>query len=685
MDVLIAHFDSGGPSRLLRMLETGIAHQVLADAQISVESVLVPPWASADALVTAFQRHAPRIVIVVFDEFAGPGLFQRAARLKAAFPDIPTCAAGVGATLMPEQVMNAGRFDCMVVGEPEIALLEVSAALLDRRDLGQIRNLWHRTPAGLVRNPLRPVHDNLDTLPYANRSLFGQDAPAAPGAGLRLPVVASRGCPYECPFCYSPVLKRIYEGKGVYYRTRTPQNIAGEINGLLRAHPGASLVFVDEMFPVDKAWLRALGQRLGKAVVFEATIVCDKIDEEVLDLLAAAGCQRIVLGLESGSAAVRRRVAARNLALERVRLVASEAQRRGMQVVVWNMLGLPMDDEASLQETWTVDKALSPNGIRHAVYQPIPGTVLYQYCLDNGMFRSPSDTAIATFDESPLVIPGLSPAALVSAVQRVHFVNAMELLRGLPPSDAQIDLLAELPRARLRLPGPRALDVGLVRRGNMDFAHLVVGVGTECRWPVQLKPGLLLRFALAVPAETLQTLAGGAAANLEILWRGAGGEETVFYQSLTAGQKSLAIKWRDCLAALPDISDAGELVLRVSAPEITGAPMTVLVGAPVIVEESASGETSGSHKRAELEAALAERDREIARLQDELREAREREMETRCERDEKARRIGELHAQILDLQRLLDKQQPIVEEMERLRAAKAAGLSGRLKGMFKKD
>ncbi|MCX7717072.1 MAG: B12-binding domain-containing radical SAM protein [Candidatus Sumerlaeaceae bacterium] len=685
MDVLIAHFDSGGPSRLLRMLETGIAHQMLADAQVSVGSVLVPPGAGLDVLLNLFRHHTPRVLVVIFDEFAGPMFLERVARLKSVFPDIPACAAGVGATLMPDRVMNLGRFDCMVVGEPEVALLEVSTALLDHREIRQIRNLWYRTPEGIGRNPLRPVHDNLDTLPYANRSLFEQDPAPAPGAPVRLPVVATRGCPYDCLFCYSPVLKKAYEGKGVYYRMRSAQNLTGEINGLLRQHPEAMLVFVDEMFPVDKSWLRAFRQRFGGAAGFEATIACDKTDEEVLDLMAGAGCRRIVLGLESGSDAVRRRIATRNLSLDRLRLVAAEARKRGMQVVVSNMVGLPVEDEAALHETWAVDKALEPDEIRCTVYQPIPGTSLHLHCTSSGMLTPGTERAITTFDSPSLSVPGLPQSAIVSALQRVHFLNAMEVLRGLPQAEAHVDLLAQLPRARMRLPQPLALSVGRARRGSVEFAFLAVGAGVECRWPIQLRPGLMLRFALAVPAATLRALTADAVANLELLWRGATGEETVFYQSVTAGQKSLAGKWRDCLAALPDTSDTGELVLRVSAPSDCAAQVLVLVGAPLIVEESAAGEASGVHKRAELEAALIEREREIERLRQELSAAREREMEARSERDEKARRVGELHNQILALQQTLEEQRPLVEEMQRLQAEKAAGLSGRLRAIFKKE
>jgi B12-binding domain/radical SAM domain protein of rhizo-twelve system len=108
--------------------------------------------------------------------------------------------------------------------------------------------------------------------------------PLGPGAEVE----ASRGCPYHCTFC----AKDNFRDK---YRRRPVPVVLEEINGLLKQ--GVEYIyFIDEIFLPNRELLEGLASR--KAKIGVQTRI-DLWSEEMIDLLAQAGCVSIEAGVES--------------------------------------------------------------------------------------------------------------------------------------------------------------------------------------------------------------------------------------------------------------------------------------------------------------------------------------------------------------------------------------------------
>jgi len=114
----------------------------------------------------------------------------------------------------------------------------------------------------------------------------------------RFTVQTSRGCPWRCDFCASTVML------GRPYRKRPVGDVIRDIEAVLALRPGAFIEFADDNTFVDKAWGKELCRRLAPLGIkwFTETDVSVADDPELLELMRAAGCRQLLIGIESPEA-----------------------------------------------------------------------------------------------------------------------------------------------------------------------------------------------------------------------------------------------------------------------------------------------------------------------------------------------------------------------------------------------
>jgi hypothetical protein len=689
VDVLLIYCDSGAPSRYLRCLEAGCYHQLLADSQLKVASVLLNADRPADSVVRGFREHAARLVCFDIDEFNVVPSLEFAAQLKSVFPDTPVCVFGVQTVLDPDAIVASKAVDYMIIGEGEVALYELVSHIVQHKDVSAIKNLWWRNKGALERNPLRPLQDNLDHLPFPDRSLLDQQPVVGPAGNEVLYVAASRGCPYECLFCYSPVLKRAYEGKGSYYRLRSPQQVVSEVHSEFHRRDFCRAVFVDEMFPCDKNWLRQFAQRMGggRSIPFEVTVAAEKCDDEVLGILKTAGCSRIVLGIETGAEGLRRRIARRNLSSSGLLALVGKCRAMGIEVVATNLVGLPLETEELTQETYTFNQALSPDEIRCTVYQPIAGSPLSEYT--HGKSRHPGQgaagAALPDFTHLGAPVADLSPEVVRSHLYRFHFLNILQRIRALPTVECYYDFLRSLPNAKFRLRHVEAVDLGIAVRDGSPFGYMLTETSSDCRFAVQLHENSTLRFSILVPEASLSRirLTPDRHYAAEVVWISGESEATVFYKALSASDGASSPRWQDCVVAIDPARLSGQVLFRVTSDPPSDSRVFVLWGMPVLLdaEQMFHGRDAGGGLAGEHSSKISDLELRLRDMSQMIEASRIAEQELRVERDEKVRRLAEIQIRMLDMEKEIEQLQAA---NDRLRAERDAGLAGRIKGIFKK-
>jgi radical SAM superfamily enzyme YgiQ (UPF0313 family) len=270
---------------------------------------------------------------------------------------LPVLWGGMHVTMAPEECLP--HADLLAVGEAEDTIVEVAAGL-GNGDLAGIPGVWRRR--GDVRNPLRPLRQDLDALPFRDFHSHGDKywirgdraRQGDPLAGERVyGTLASRGCLYDCAFCDVNALRRIYNGLGPFYRRRSVGNVLAELDYARRVFPRLRRVrFDDELFPPDKPWLTEFAGAYSSRVGLPFDILSDPrcLDEAAIDLLAEAGMDKVFVGLQAAAAA-NRRLYGRPASDERAIELARHLRRRNVRAVFQIIVDDPestVDDKRQL-------------------------------------------------------------------------------------------------------------------------------------------------------------------------------------------------------------------------------------------------------------------------------------------------------------------------------------------------
>lgn len=321
-----------------------------------------------------------------------------------------TIAFGTHVTPVPRETMRAfPSLDYVLYGEPDLTLRDLIDHLegkvterppniqrlfarhdpdfaprsRDPADLSDVKGLVWRRNGEIVINPPRPFIVDLDDLPLPLHELL-------PWQHYRMPmlkgpftfIVPSRGCPAGCVFCIKHVSYQFT------VRTRSPENVLQELwqlkkLGLNNVHMYADLFTVDRQQVMGICRLM-IEQNIGLKWTCNSRV--DFVDEELLCLMARAGCHLIAWGIESGSEEILKR-ARKGTNPAKAAQALTWARRAGIKNWGYFIIGLPGETEATIRQTIEFAKKLPLDIALFHIAAPYPGTPFFFEVLQNGWFR----------------------------------------------------------------------------------------------------------------------------------------------------------------------------------------------------------------------------------------------------------------------------------------------------------
>ena len=261
------------------------------------------------------ERGAPDLVgiSVLYDLQLYPAL-QLARRLRAAGYGGQITAGGPFATLAaPYLLAAAPALDSVVLGEGVETAAELLRALQQGGDAWRgVAGLAHARERTVLTTGPRPAAD-LSALPFAARDTLsglrrrGRPAPTAA-------MFASVGCRGRCSFCSAPALADASGGER--WRARGGASVVQEMEQVARQLELSHFYFCDDNFAGHgrraARRLERLARRIlerGLQVDFRVELRADACgDSGLLELLREAGLSELLLGLESGSQGMLRRL-----------------------------------------------------------------------------------------------------------------------------------------------------------------------------------------------------------------------------------------------------------------------------------------------------------------------------------------------------------------------------------------
>lgn len=343
--------------------------------------------------------------------------FAYARDLACRIKDKHQCAmvcGGVYTTLFPEVVAHKENpFDAVFRGESEYAMAEFVGKLARGDDWLNTRNLAYRDPRSgiVVKNPLNPLMDNLDLLPYPAVELF----PIQEIIDQKNIIMFhfGRGCPFHCAFCSNEALGKVYGFSSNPIRQRSTKSVINEIVMTLSKYTlrdDTLLHFGDDLFISDKEWLTefcvAYKKKVGRP--FWCTGRSNYINDSICATLKDAGCATLMMSVESGNDYIRNEVMARNISRQMMFRSFELCHKHGINTLATCIIGLPLETPEMIEDsikTVAQLKSITSYGIN--IFYPYCGTRLRKICEENGLLPERIDKHFVERRGSILQLPDL--------------------------------------------------------------------------------------------------------------------------------------------------------------------------------------------------------------------------------------------------------------------------------------
>ncbi len=295
---------------------------------------------------------------------------------------------GAHPTMWPKMIEEDG-VDMICVGEGEFALGELLSNIDQGiKDHTGIRNLHVKQDGRIVRNPLRPLIQDYDTLPFPDREIYYK-YPLLRNMTTKK-FFSSRGCPYRCTYCNNHYYQKLFSGLGKYVVYRSPAKVIEEIKEVRKKYGFTYVYLAAETLTTDHRWLKEFLALYKKeiALPFSCMSRANELNEDIIKELALAGCYFTSFGLESGNERIRNDLLKRNIDTEKFYEVADLLHKYKIRFLVHQIFALPTETLDEAFETIRMDIRMKADSTWNTVFQPIFGTEIYQYCKDNKLLAS---------------------------------------------------------------------------------------------------------------------------------------------------------------------------------------------------------------------------------------------------------------------------------------------------------
>lgn len=290
-------------------------------------------------------------------------------------------------SLLPEQSLKENCIDFVVFGEGEETLVDLVNKLDSPHKYNSIPGLIFKDKDGkIVTNKKRDFIEIDDHL--IDWSLINLEDYIAPYFSNRyqrvLAVVTSRGCPFNCQFCYNLVFNNRR------WRGHSPEKIIANLKPVIEKYKIDAIRFLDDNFFVNKDRAFKIARGLGLPYYADGRV--DYIDREFINNLKETKCLEILFGFESGSNRILTDVVKKGVSTKHTIKAVTLLKDSGTMVSGSFVFGFPTETKEEYKITINFIMKLleiNPNlAFTCGWFMPYPGTGLYGKAKEMG-FKPP--------------------------------------------------------------------------------------------------------------------------------------------------------------------------------------------------------------------------------------------------------------------------------------------------------
>jgi len=326
----------------------------------------------------------------------------------------PIVLGGAGYSIFPESSLEYLGADMGIQGEGEKAFPELLKRIEQGWDFFDLPGLYVSAagPQGerafakeLDEFPLPDTH-SLSAARYHDQQFW-------------LPVQTRRGCPMKCNYCSTAVIE------GCAIRKRSPEAVVKWL-GECTAAGFRRFYFVDNTFNLPPSYARILCSRIlgaGLDISWRCILYPVKIDEELIRLMANAGCAEVSLGFESVHELLLHEMNKR-FKPEDVRHTSELLGKYGVRRMGFLLLGGPGETKETAQESLAFADSLNLEAMKVSVGIRIyPYTALADAALKEGVIGPGDDLLMPRFYVAEGLAGWLSETVKEWMASRPHWMS----------------------------------------------------------------------------------------------------------------------------------------------------------------------------------------------------------------------------------------------------------------------
>ena len=299
---------------------------------------------------------------------------------KEVCPAAKILMGGPHATFADKEILIQEKaVDIVARGEGEETILELIKQSPELQKISDVKGITFRKDDQIIQAPNRPFIQNLDALPRPAYKYVPIEKYKITGRRL-LPIMSSRGCPLQCPFC---VASQMF---GARFRARSPKNVLDEMEWLRDEYGAEGISFQDDTLTFDRKRTFEICDEIKERKIklpWGCFSRADVVTKELLAKMSEAHCNEIGYGVESGCQRIldslRKRVTT-----DQCENAIKWAKEAGIFVTASIILGYPGETKETLQQTLDFVRRVEPDDVWLCHATPFPGTVLRALVESNG-------------------------------------------------------------------------------------------------------------------------------------------------------------------------------------------------------------------------------------------------------------------------------------------------------------
>lgn len=199
-------------------------------------------------------------------------------------------------------------------------------------------------------------------------------------------VSTTRGCPYPCTYCNAPNLS------GKKLRHRSVDRVLEELTFLKEKYGARRFSIIDDEFTLSKKYATKFCQAMIDSKInmkwdCPNGVRMDSLYPELLQLMEAAGCDALCVGIESGNERVQQLIR-KKVTVETIKQRAAMiAKCSKIRITGYFMIGFLDETEEEIHDTIELASTLPLVRAAFNVVIPIPGTQIFDELIEKEQLK----------------------------------------------------------------------------------------------------------------------------------------------------------------------------------------------------------------------------------------------------------------------------------------------------------